>query len=95
MSNHDHIAALLLTLFYKYMRGLITEGLVYTTVPPLYKVTYNNTSKYLKDDRALKEFRKSHSGKNYVVDRFKGFEKLLALKYFSLLSRGCAFMKAC
>lgn len=71
-SDGLHIRSLLLTLFYNYMRPLITGGYVYATVPPLYRVMYNSKQKYLKDDHELNEFRKRHKGQTFQLDRFKG-----------------------
>lgn len=68
-----HIQSLLLTLFYNYMPELIKKGKVFITVPPLYLVTMGNEIKYLKDDAALREFKKNNKNKKYTIDRFKGF----------------------
>ena len=67
-----HIQSLLLTLFYNYMPELIKKGRVFITVPPLYLVTMGNELKYLKDDAALREFKKNNKNKKYTIDRFKG-----------------------
>lgn len=74
--KHVHIRSLLLTFFHKYMRGLIEKGYVYAAVPPLYRVTYNNKQKYLKDDAELKQFRKSHANVTFKLDRFKGLGEM-------------------
>jgi DNA gyrase subunit B len=80
MSDADidgaHIATLLLTLFYRFMPELITEGHVYLAQPPLYKV---NTSKgdgeYLYNDAALEKYRKKH-GNNFTLQRYKGLGEM-------------------
>lgn len=71
----SHIRTLLLTFFWNYMRELITEGYVYVAQPPLYKVTKNKKSKYLKDDAELREYRKKH-GQDVEVTRFKGLGEM-------------------
>lgn len=38
----QHIATLLLTLVYRYMRPLIEEGYVYLAMPPLYRIKWTN-----------------------------------------------------
>ena len=48
-----HITTLLLTFFYKYMRGLIERGYLYIAKPPLYRVQKGKSVKYLYDDKEL------------------------------------------
>lgn len=70
-----HIATLLLTLFYRFMPELITEGHVYIAMPPLYKATpARGKEEYLYDDRELAKYRKSH--KNFELQRYKGLGEM-------------------
>lgn len=48
----QHIATLIMTLFYKYMRPVIEAGYLYIAQSPLYSVKVNNKEIYLKDDDA-------------------------------------------
>ena len=45
-----HIASLLITFFYREMRGLIDNGHLYLAVPPLYRLTHGGKSFYARDD---------------------------------------------
>ncbi|MES2622867.1 MAG: DNA gyrase subunit B [Patescibacteria group bacterium] len=45
-----HIRTLILTLLYRYFKPLIEGGFVYIAQPPLYKITYNKTLKYVYSD---------------------------------------------
>ncbi len=74
-----HISTLLLTFFYRFMPELIYEGKVYRAMPPLYKVEEGVGKKkkdvYLYDDRALEEYKETHSG-NLNVQRYKGLGEM-------------------
>src|SRR3954447_13550646 len=48
----QHITTLLLTLLFRYMRGLIEEGYVYLAQPPLYRIKWSNSPHdYVYSDR--------------------------------------------
>ncbi len=76
MSDADvdgrHIKNLFYTFIWNFCPQLIHDGHIYAGVPPLYKITIGKEYKYLKDDAALEEFRKTHTGKKYTVNRLKG-----------------------
>lgn len=66
----DHIRVLFLTFIWKFCPELITRGYVYAAVPPLYRAIKGKTSVYLKGDKELDEYRKTHTG--FELRRFKG-----------------------
>jgi DNA gyrase subunit B len=51
-----HIAALLLTFFFRRMRSLLGAGCVYLAQPPLYKVRHKKREIFLLDDNELDKF---------------------------------------
>ena len=81
MSDADvdgaHIKNLFYTFIWNFCPELIYDGYVYAGVPPLYKITLpgNKGYKYLKNDEALEEYRKTHTGK-YTVNRLKGLGEM-------------------
>ena len=81
MSDADvdgsHIKNLFYTFIWNFCPRLIYEGHIYAGVPPLYKITLGNNKgyKYLKDDAALENFRKTYTGK-YTVNRLKGLGEM-------------------
>ena len=75
-----HIAALLITFFYRYTPGLIDEGRLYMAMPPLYKLTQSGKTAYAIDDAHREELMKTlFTGKSKVeVGRFKGLGEMMA-----------------
>lgn len=71
-----HIRAILLTFFYRYMRGLITDGHVYIGLPPLYQVRRGGEARYAYDDAELR--RLTRGLRSYTVQRYKGLGEMNA-----------------
>lgn len=70
-----HIAALLMTFFYRFMRPLITEGHLFLAKPPLYRVTVKNQRFYIHTNEELDSYRKKY-GDKIEVTRFKGLGEM-------------------
>ncbi len=70
-----HIQCLLITFFYRYMRGLIEAGKLFVAQPPLYLVEEKNKKRtYFWTDEEVKDFTMSKSG--YEIKRFKGLGEM-------------------
>ena len=74
-----HIASLLITFFYREMRGLIEGGHLYLAVPPLYRLSQGAKTAYARDDgHKAKLLAGEFNGKGKVdVSRFKGLGEML------------------
>jgi topoisomerase-4 subunit B len=74
-----HIASLLITFFYRQMRGLIDEGHLYLAVPPLYRLTHGDKTVYARDEAHRDQLIKSEFNANAKVDvgRFKGLGEMM------------------
>ena len=70
-----HIAALLMTFFYRFMRPLITSGHLYIAKPPLYRVNVKNQKFYIHTNEELDSYRKKY-GDKIEVTRFKGLGEM-------------------
>ncbi len=74
-----HIASLLITFFYREMRGLIDGGHLYLAVPPLYRLSQGGKTAYARDDAHKDALLKSDfNGRGKVeISRFKGLGEML------------------
>ena len=75
----SHIATLLITFFYKYMKSLIDENKLYLAMPPLFKIYNKNQSFYAYDEKEKdKLIEKEFKSDNYNITRFKGLGEMPA-----------------
>ena len=68
-----HIQILLMTFFYRYMRGLVENGMLFIATPPLYKVTYKSNVEYAWSDEELRE---KVNKRNVQIQRYKGLGEM-------------------
>ena len=75
-----HIAALLLTFFYREIPGLVVDGHLYLALPPLYRLSQGGDTVYARDDAHRDELLASHFGGRTKVElsRFKGLGEMPA-----------------
>ena len=67
------IRNLLIELFWWLCPELILNGHLYTTMPPLFRITTKkNEYIYLKDEIALQEYKMQHQGEKFQINRNKG-----------------------
>ena len=73
-----HIAALLMTFFYKELRELVSQGRVFLAQPPLYRLQAGGKSVYAMDDRDRERIQKREFKPNQKVEvsRFKGLGEM-------------------
>lgn len=73
-----HIAALLITFFYRMTPGLIQAGRLYMAMPPLYKMSAGGKTVYALDDLERAELMETEfKGRNKVeIGRFKGLGEM-------------------
>ncbi len=83
----SHIATLILTFFFRYMRDLIELGYVYIATPPLYLIKKGKTQRYCwsEEERELitKELSPDGSEKGLHIQRYKGLGEMNAEQLWS------------
>ena len=75
----SHIATLLITFFYKYMKSLIDDKRLFLAMPPLFKIYNKNKSFYAFDEREKDTIiKKEFKSDNFSITRFKGLGEMPA-----------------
>ena len=75
----SHIATLILTFFFRYMKELIVNGNVFIATPPLYLVKRGAKKKYAWNDAERDEFLKEF-GQGATTQRYKGLGEMNAIQ---------------
>lgn len=77
------IRMLLITLFWRLCPELVINGHIYSSCPPLYKITdKKNNYFYCTDEHELKKFKEKHKNEPLIVNRLKGYEEVWPLSIF-------------
>jgi DNA gyrase subunit B len=71
-----HITTLNLTLFYRYLKGIIENGNLYIAMPPLYLIKKGKFLRYAIDDQEKDKILNEIGKENVVVQRFKGLGEM-------------------
>ena len=72
----NHIACLLLTFFYRYMKELIEAGKVYLAMPPLYKVQKGKKFEYVYTEEEKTAKVKEFGTEGVSLQRYKGLGEM-------------------
>ncbi|MGI6321145.1 MAG: DNA topoisomerase (ATP-hydrolyzing) subunit B [Bacteroidales bacterium] len=83
----SHIATLILTFFFRYMRELIERGYVYIAAPPLYLLKRGKDERYAWDDNERVQFVAEMAGNSSEstvnIQRYKGLGEMNAEQLWS------------
>lgn len=78
----SHIATLILTFFFRYMKELIENGYVYIATPPLYLIKKGSSGKYAYNEdqrlQLIKDLSKDGNEKGIHIQRYKGLGEMNA-----------------
>ncbi len=74
-----HIAALLITFFYRSMPEVIRQGRLFMALPPLYRLSAGALSEYARDEAHREELMATvFKGRKVELGRFKGLGEMMA-----------------
>lgn len=73
-----HIRILLLAFFYRYMRPLLEQQMVYVALPPLYKFTNTKTQEFVYVWQDVKLEKLKQQTNHYEIQRYKGLGEMNA-----------------
>jgi DNA gyrase subunit B len=71
-----HIRILLLTFFFRYMKELINQGMIYIAQPPLFRVSKGKEEFYAFSDRERHSYIKRLGNKKVNIQRYKGLGEM-------------------
>ena len=79
----SHIQTLLMTFFFRYLRGIIESGYLYIAQPPLYRFKKGKKEIYLKDEKALSEYLIENGIENF---EFQGIGRKDLIEFFKIVA---------
>ena len=79
----SHIQTLLMTFFFRYLRGIIESGYLYIAQPPLYRFKKGKKEIYLKDEKALSEYLIENGIENF---EFQGIGTKDLIEFFKIVA---------
>ncbi|EES88728.1 DNA topoisomerase (ATP-hydrolyzing) subunit B [Helicobacter canadensis] len=79
----SHIQTLLMTFFFRYLRGIIESGYLYIAQPPLYRFKKGKKEIYLKDEKALSEYLIENGIENF---EFQGIGTKDLMEFFKIVA---------
>ena len=73
----ESIKNLLITLFWYICPELVLNGHICCAIPPLFRITTKkNEYIFLRDQRALKEYKEAHNNEKFQINRNKGLGEM-------------------